>query len=66
MPWCKTYLYLRSQPRSRSTLCLKVMKDHLKPKPLVIAERFKFHRRNQHEGEMLPQYLAELLMFSEL
>ena len=36
------------------------MKDHLKPKPLVIAERFKFHRRNQHEGETVAQYLAKL------
>ncbi len=30
---------------------LEVMKQHLDPKPLVIAERFRFHRRNQLEGE---------------
>ena len=37
----------------------KVMKDHLKPKPLIIAERFKFHRQNQREGETVAQYLAK-------
>ena len=30
---------------------VKTMRVHLKPKPLVIAERFKFHRRTQSEGE---------------
>ena len=45
---------------------VKVMKDNLKPKPFVIAERFKFHCRNQHEGETLAQYLTELRKFSEL
>ena len=38
----------------------KAMLDHLKPKPLVIAERFRFHRRNQTEGEGIAQYMAEL------
>ena len=27
------------------------MKSHVKPKPLVIAERFRFHRRDQAESE---------------
>lgn len=36
------------------------MKAHLKPKPLTIAERFKFHNRNQREGESVPEYVAEL------
>ena len=39
---------------------VKAMKDHLKPKPLIIAERFKFHHRNQREGETVAQYLVEL------
>ena len=39
---------------------VEVMKDHLKPKPLVIAKQFKLHFRNQHEGETVAQYLAEL------
>ena len=44
---------------------VKIMKDHLKPKPLVIAEKFKFHRRNQREGETVGQYLAELRKLTE-
>ena len=31
----------------------------------MIAEKFKFHRRKQHEGETVAQYLAEFQKFSE-
>ena len=55
-----------AKPAKKSfDVVVKVMKDHLKPKPLVIAERFKFHRRNQHEEETVAQYLTELRKFSE-
>ena len=37
----------------------------MKPKPLIIAERFKFHRPNQREGETVAQYLAELRNLTE-
>ena len=30
------------------------------PKPLVIAERFHFHNRNQASGESITEFLAEL------
>ena len=40
------------------TTLIKAMKDHLSPKPLVIAELFKFHKRDQHEGESVAQFLA--------
>jgi len=30
-----------------------------------LSETFKFYCHNQHEGEMLPQYLAELHKYSE-
>ena len=30
------------------------------PKPILIAERFKFHRRNQHESETVAQFVVEL------
>ena len=41
------------------------MKDHLNPKPLVIAERYKFHKRVQKEGESVAQYLASLRKLAE-
>ena len=44
---------------------VQVMQEHLSPKPLTIAERFKFHRRNQGENESVSQYLAELRKLSE-
>ena len=44
---------------------VKVVKDHLKPKPLVIAERLKFHRRNQQDSKTVAQHLAELHKLTE-
>ena len=44
---------------------VRVMWNHLSPKPLIIAERFKFHRRNQGENELVTQYLAELHKLNE-
>ena len=44
---------------------VKAMKDHLQPKPIVIVERFKFHRRNQNNAETVAQYLAELGRLTE-
>ena len=36
-----------------------VVKDHVAPQPLIIAERFQFHQRNQGEGENVAQYMAK-------
>ena len=44
---------------------VKAMKDHLRPKRIVIAERFKFHRRSQNESETVAQYVAELRRLTE-
>ncbi|XP_077974470.1 uncharacterized protein LOC144430410 [Styela clava] len=38
---------------------------HLNPKPLVIAERVKFHERIQHDGETVNEFLAQLRKLSE-
>ena len=37
-----------------------MLKAHFQPKPLVIAERFHFHRRDQAVGESIADYVAQL------
>lgn len=34
--------------------------DHLSPRPSEIAERFRFHKREQTVGETVAVYIAEL------
>ena len=36
------------------------MKSHFEPTPSVIAERYRFHRREQASGESIAAYVAEL------
>ena len=61
-----TYGLLRNllapaNPRSKTFAEITaVLKAHFEPKPLVIAERFHFHRRNQLSGESVTVYVAEL------
>ena len=49
----------KPQERSLEEL-IKLFKDHHEPKKIVIAERFKFYKRPQREGESIASYLAEL------
>ena len=62
----KTYALLSNllapqRPSTKSFDELSViLKDHFEPKPVIIAERFHFHRRNQVAGEAVAEYLAEL------
>ena len=42
-----------------------VLKQHLVPKPIVIAERLKFRRRVQKPGENIATYLASLKQLAE-
>ena len=62
----KTYGLLRhlSAPAKPSSLSLKTivetLQENLSPKPLLIAERFRFHKRNQLEGETVSTNIAEL------
>ena len=66
----KTYTLLRSlllltlpQDRLYDDI-VDALKKHYEPKPLVIAERFHFHRRNQATGESIVDYIAELQRLS--
>lgn len=66
----KTYSLLRSlvaptlpQAKSFEEL-VETLKRHFEPKPVVIAERFHFHRRAQAVGESIAEYLAELRRLS--
>ena len=67
----KTYSLLRGQlaptlPKDKSLKDLeKLLKDHFEPKPLVIAERFRFYKRAQATGESLADYLAELRQLAQ-
>ncbi|XP_024154359.1 uncharacterized protein K02A2.6, partial [Oryzias melastigma] len=67
----KTYGLLRSliAPVKPGDMTYKditdVLRNHFAPKPLVIAERFRFHKRNQEEGESVSQYVAVLKRVSE-
>ncbi|KAJ8375443.1 hypothetical protein SKAU_G00060230 [Synaphobranchus kaupii] len=44
---------------------VEVLRAHFSPKPIVIAERFRFHKRHQAEGETIAQYIADLKKLSE-
>ena len=62
----KIYAVLRSlvapaQPKDKSFAELKtLLKVHSDPKPLVIAERFLFYRRDQTAEESVSEFLVEL------
>ena len=43
---------------------VELLDNHLSPKPLVIAERFRFHKRYQKDGESILVYVAELRKLS--
>ena len=38
----------------------ELLVSHYSPKPILIAERFKFHCRNQHESQTVAQFVVEL------
>jgi hypothetical protein len=67
----KTYELLRTLtapdlPANKSFghLC-EVLERHIAPKTLVIAERFRFHRRNQRPGEAISDYCVAIQKLSE-
>ena len=67
----KMYQLLRSlvtpeKPGSKSlTEICAVLEKHLSPKPLLIAERYRFYVRNQAEGDSISEYVAALKKMSQ-
>ena len=61
-----TYQLLRNlvapdDPKGKSFDALtKALKTHFSPAPLAIAERYRFHKRDQAPGETVIAYVAEL------
>ncbi|GFW62884.1 integrase catalytic domain-containing protein [Trichonephila clavipes] len=43
---------------------VKLLSEHLNPKPLEMTERFRFYKRKQFEGESIANYSAELQKLS--
>ena len=62
----KTYALLRdllapTKPKEKTIAELSTtLTNHYEPKPIVITERFHFHRRNQATDESVAEYVAEL------
>jgi hypothetical protein len=44
---------------------VEILKGHFSQEPLVNAERFRFHRRHQEEGESGPMFAAAVKNLSE-
>lgn len=67
----KTYGMLRdltnpAKPATKSyKFLVDLLKEHLSPTPSVIAERFRFYKRDQKEGESISEYIAQLRKLSE-
>lgn len=68
----KLYKLLKSltAPEDPSTKAyedlVKLLENHLSPKPLVISERFRFYKRDQKDSdESISEYLAELRRLSK-
>ena len=66
----EAYSLLRSllapvKPNTKSYAELaKTLIDHLKPKPVIIAERYKFYNRSQKEGESIGDFVAVIRKLS--
>ena len=52
--WTLRNLLTPTLPKNKSLVeVIAVLKKHFDPKPAVIAERFKFHKRDQLPGEYI-------------
>ena len=54
---------VKPKAKAYKDLC-KILIDHLNPKPVVIAERYKFYERKQKDGESISEFIAGLRKLS--
>ena len=54
-----------SHRRKKFSELVEILGKHLKPRPVVIAERFKFYIRIQREDESVADFMAALRKLSE-
>ena len=54
-----------ASPKDKTyTELMDALSAHFSPKPLVIAERYRFHKRDQLPGDSIATYVAELRRFA--
>ena len=54
-----------ASPKDKTyTELMDALSTHFSPKPLVIAQRYRFHKRDQRPGESIATYVAELRRFA--
>ena len=53
----------RPPKNKRLNELVMTLRSHLKPKPLVIAERYKFYKQKQQEDESVADYIATLKQY---
>lgn len=67
--WISRKMYALLTPTKPTELSfteiVEIMGRHSTPKPIVIAERYKFHRCNQVEGQSIREFLARLQKLAE-
>ena len=67
----KTYGLLRTlmapdKPKDKTIEQIyAILKDHLSPKPLTIAERFRFYKRDQKAGESVSDFITVIKRLAE-
>ena len=50
-----------ANPREKSVdELMQALRSHYEPKPVIIAERFRFYKRSQSSGETIAAFVAEL------
>lgn len=60
----KNLCVLKAPTEKTFKQCIELLKKHYNPEPLVVLERFKFHKRDQKPNEAISEYVVELKKLS--